>query len=99
MQKQKLHQDPHSSLLLILNKFGILGISSAFLVGFVFIRESLLKLGNKNLINFLISFLILLSLELKTDSLYLMDGVGVFLFNLFLIKLIQKYLIERESLS
>jgi len=90
---------PHSSLLLILNKFGILGISSAFLVGFVFIRESLLKLGNKNLINFLISFLILLSLELKTDSLYLMDGVGVFLFNLFLIKLIQKYLIERESLS
>lgn len=90
---------PHSSLLLILNKFGLIGIGAVFLIIFVFLKESFRKLSYRDSINLFIAFSILLSLELKTDTLYLMDGVAVFLFNLFLIKLIAKSLIEKQRFN
>ena len=81
---------PHSVLLQVLNKFGLFGI-------FLFIY-SILKLllsnifivkRNMKILIFLLAS-ILLSLELKTDSLMLTDGVLIFFFNLLNISLLLK---------
>ena len=81
---------PHSILLQVLNKFGIIGL--------LFLAYSILKLllsrifivdTNLRIIIFLLAS-ILLSLELKTDSLMLVDGVMIFLFNLLNISLLLK---------
>jgi len=81
---------PHSVLLQVLNKFGLFGIFLftysilKFLLSNVFIVNRNIKI----LIFLLAS--ILLSLELKTDSLMLTDGVLIFFFNLLNISLLLK---------
>ena len=81
---------PHSVLLQVLNKFGIFGL--------VLLAYSILKLllsrifsvdTNLRIAIFLLASL-LFSLELKTDSLMLADGVMIFLFNLLNISLLLK---------
>ena len=88
--ERDLASGPHSILLQILNKFGIIGL--------LFFAYSILKLllsrifivdTNLRIIIFLLAS-ILLSLELKTDSLMLVDGVMIFLFNLLNISLLLK---------
>tara|TARA_B100002019_G_scaffold101262_1_gene87276 strand:- start:712 stop:2721 length:2010 start_codon:yes stop_codon:yes gene_type:complete len=88
--ERDLASGPHSILLQVLNKFGITGL--------MFFAYSILKLllsrffivdTNLRIIIFLLAS-ILLSLELKTDSLMLVDGVMIFLFNLLNISLLLK---------
>ncbi len=87
---REIASGPHSVLLQVLNKFGLFGI-------FLFIY-SILKLllsnifivkRNMKILIFLLAS-ILLSLELKTDSLMLTDGVLIFFFNLLNISLLLK---------
>ena len=87
---RSLASGPHSVLLQVLNKFGIFGI--------VLLAYSILKLllsrvfsvdTNLRIAIFLLASL-LFSLELKTDSLMLADGVMIFLFNLLNISLFLK---------
>ncbi len=88
---------PHSSFLLILNKFGLVGIIVSLIISYTFIKESYKKLDTRNFINLLLFSLFMVSLDIKTDTLLLMDGVAVFFFNLFTIKLFQKSIIENTQ--
>ena len=97
--KTDITSGPHSSLLLILNKFGVLGILLSFLIVFSFLKNSLRDLNLKNFSYCLVISGLLISVELKTDSLLLPDGVAMFFFNLFLIVILQKVLIEKEESS
>ena len=90
LTERNLASGPHSVLLQVLNKFGILGL--------LLLAYSLLKLllsrifsvdTNLRIKIFLLASL-LFSLELKTDSLMLADGVMIFLFNLLNISLLLK---------
>ena len=90
LTERKLASGPHSVLLQVLNKFGIFGL--------VLLAYSILKLllsrvfsvdTNLRIAIFLLASL-LFSLELKTDSLMLADGVMIFLFNLLNISLLLK---------
>ena len=90
LTERKLASGPHSVLLQVLNKFGIFGL--------VLLAYSILKLllsrvfsvdTNLRIVIFLLASL-LFSLELKTDSLMLADGVMIFLFNLLNISLLLK---------
>jgi len=90
LTERKLASGPHSVLLQVLNKFGIFGL--------VLLAYSILKLllsrvfsvdTNLRILIFLLASL-LFSLELKTDSLMLADGVMIFLFNLLNISLLLK---------
>lgn len=92
--KTLITSGPHSSLLLLLNKFGVYAILITLLISIRFLIESHKSMSTKNLINLLIFSVLLISLEIKTDSLLLMDGVAVFCFNLFLIFLFRNVLIE-----
>ena len=91
--KTLITSGPHSSLLLLLNKFVFI-ILITLLISIRFLIESYKSMSTKNLINLLIFSVLLISLEIKTDSLLLMDGVAVFSFNLFLIFLLKNVLIE-----
>ncbi len=93
----KITSGPHSSLLLILNKFGMLGIIISLIISYIFIKESYKKLNHKNFIHLILFSLFMVSLDIKTDTLLLTDGVAVFFFNLFTIKLYQKAIIENTS--
>lgn len=84
---------PHSSLLLIFNKFGLVGIFVVLIISYVFINESFKKLPHNEFIWLMVVSILMLSLEVKTDTLLLTDGVAVFFFNLFIIKFFQKTLI------
>ena len=88
---------PHSSLILILNKFGLFGVSVSLIIAYLFVKESYKKLHIKYFIYLMFTSLLMISLEIKTDSLLLMDGVAVFFFNLFVLKLFQKIAIEINS--
>ena len=92
--KTLITSGPHSSLLLLLNKFGVYAVLITLLISIRFLIESYKSMSTKNLINLLIFSVLLISLEIKTDSLLLMDGVAVFSFNLFLIFLLKNVLIE-----
>lgn len=86
---------PHSSVLQILNKFGLLNLLVLvfFLIRYVFnIMKT--KLSFYSFI-FAIVIGLLISFEIKTDSLMIMDGVYIFGFNLVLIYLIGKLFEER----
>ena len=89
--ERNLASGPHSVLLQVLNKFGIFGL--------VLLAYSVLKLlfsrifsvdTNLRMLIFLLAS-ILFSLELKTDSLMLADGVMIFLFNFLNISLLLKF--------
>ena len=95
--KTDITSGPHSSLLLILNKFGVLGILLSFLIVFSFLKISVKHLNLKNLNYCLVVSGLLISVELKTDSLLLPDGVVMFFLNLFLIIIFQKILIENQA--
>ena len=69
---------PHSSLILILNKFGLFGVSVSLIIAYLFVKESYKKLHIKYFIYLMFTSLLMISLEIKTDSLLLMDGVAVF---------------------
>ena len=94
--KTDITSGPHSSLLLILNKFGLLGILLSFLIVFSFLKNSVKYLNFKNLNYCIIVSGLLISVELKTDSLLLPDGVVMFFLNLFLIIIFQKILIDNQ---
>tara|TARA_X000001036_G_scaffold62372_1_gene52658 strand:+ start:809 stop:2836 length:2028 start_codon:yes stop_codon:yes gene_type:complete len=97
--KTQITSGPHSSLLLILNRFGIVGILISFVMAFTFLKQSIKYLQLKNLISLLTVSGLLISIELKTDSLLIPAGVAMFFFNLFLIIILQKVLIEKEESS
>ena len=86
---------PHSSILQILNKFGLLNLLVLlfFLIRYVF---NIMK-TNLSFYSFIFAIVIglLISFEIKTDSLMIMDGVYIFGFNLVLIYLIGKLFEER----
>lgn len=92
--KTLITSGPHSSLLLLLNKFGVYALLISLLISIRFLKDSYVSMNTKNLINLLIFSILLISLEIKTDSLLLMDGVAVFCFNLFLIYLMRTMFIE-----
>ena len=86
---------PHSSVLQILNKFGLINliIFSIFLIMYILkITKNIWSLKN---LAFILSVGLLISFEIKTDSLMIMDGVYIFGFNLVLISLIGKLYEER----
>ena len=97
--KTQITSGPHSSLLLILNRFGLVGVVVSFIIAFTFLSQTIRYLKLKNFLYLLTFSGLLISIELKTDSLLLPDGVAVFFFNLFLIVIFQKTLIEKEELS
>ena len=86
---------PHSSVLQILNKFGLLNllVLAFFLIRYVF---NIMK-TKLSFYSFIFALVIglLISFEIKTDSLMIMDGVYIFGFNLVLIYLIGKLFEER----
>lgn len=86
---------PHSSVLQILNKFGLLNLLVLvfFLIRYVF---NIMK-TKLSFYSFIFALVIglLISFEIKTDSLMIMDGVYIFGFNLVLIYLIGKLYEER----
>ncbi len=86
---------PHSSVLQILNKFGLLNLLVLvfFLIRYVF---NIMK-TKLSFYSFIFALVIglLISFEIKTDSLMIMDGVYIFGFNLVLIYLIGKLFEER----
>lgn len=86
---------PHSSVLQILNKFGLLNLLVLvfFLIRYVF---NIMK-TKFSFYSFIFAIVIglLISFEIKTDSLMIMDGVYIFGFNLVLIYLIGKLFEER----
>ena len=79
-----LASGPHSIIFQILNKFGLFGI----LISLFLIFKYLIYIGRqtkiKHVATTLIIFSLLLSLEIKTDSLMLTDGVVIFGFNILL---------------
>tara|TARA_B100001093_G_C26858539_1_gene1028709 strand:+ start:3640 stop:5643 length:2004 start_codon:yes stop_codon:yes gene_type:complete len=88
---------PHSMILQVLNRFGILGLILLVygLLKFLFSNFIALSTGSRILMLFIFS--ILFSLELKTDSLMLTDGVFVFLFNLVNISLLLKFIPKKDN--
>ncbi len=72
---------PHSLILQVLNRFGLFGL---VLLGYFVLNYFLYLSKGFNRINTVIIFMLLtlfLSLEIKTDSIMLVDGTSVFLFN------------------
>ena len=97
--EQNIASGPHSILLQILNKFGIFGVI-LFLFGVVklLLTNNFVIRRDLRLLIFFISS-ILLSLELKTDSLMLTDGIVIFLFNLVNIFILLKVVDEKNKVS
>ena len=90
--EEDIASGPHSLILQLLNKFGLLGLFTFFylIIKYLF---SILNLANLKQLHIFIVFLIftlLLSLEFKTDSFMLVDGFAIFLFNLLLGTLFRK---------
>ena len=81
---------------LAIGLFCFLGILLSFLIVFSFLKNSVKYLNFKNLNYCIIVSGLLISVELKTDSLLLPDGVVMFFLNLFLIIIFQKILIENQ---
>ncbi|MAV05165.1 MAG: hypothetical protein CMC31_05880 [Flavobacteriaceae bacterium] len=82
--ERDLASGPHSMLLQILNRFGLLGL----VIFIIYILKYFIHItSNTNIKHtFLVFFVfsLLFSLELKTDSIMLADGVAIFLFNILL---------------
>ena len=97
--EQNIASGPHSIVLQILNKFGIFGVI-LFLFGVVklLLTNNFVIRRDLRLLIFFISS-ILLSLELKTDSLMLTDGIVIFLFNLVNIFILLKVVDENNKVS
>lgn len=97
--ERNIASGPHSILLQILNRFGIFGVM-LFIFGVLklLLTNNFVIRKNLRLLIFLTST-ILLSLELKTDSLMLTDGVVVFLFNLVNIFILLKIVHENNEVN
>ena len=88
--ERNIASGPHSILLQVLNKFGLFGIFLLIYSVLKLLLSNIFKVKRNSRILIFFLTLILLSLELKTDSLMLTDGVLVFLFNLLNISLLLK---------
>jgi hypothetical protein len=89
---------PHSLIFQILNKFGLLGIVVFVSVYLLFIKHIIAR--KKLLIQLYLAgiLILLLGLEIKTDSIMLVSGVAVFYFNFLLGFLFEKiYSLEIEK--
>ena len=97
--ERNIASGPHSILLQILNKFGIFGVI-LFLFGVVklLLTNNFVIRRDLRLLIFFTSS-ILLSLELKTDSLMLTDGIVIFLFNLVNIFILLKVVDENNKVT
>lgn len=80
--ERKVASGPHSMLLQVLNKFGLIGLLIFSIYIFRYFLFLLVDMSFKNASITFIIFSLLLSLELKTDSIMLADGVIIFLFNI-----------------
>lgn len=73
---------PHSLILQILNKFGILGISFFIISLYAYFQYLAEGRTRKGKFIILTIILFILSLEVKTDSIMLVDGTVIYLFGL-----------------
>ena len=82
---QDISSGPHSMMLQVLNRFGIIGIS-VYIFGLVYLFYYSTEGFNRFLKLSVLTLLIFLqSLEIKTDSLMLVDGTAIFTLNLLII--------------
>ena len=90
---------PHSSLLQILNRFGVSTILILLYFLYSFIRKIISRESRSR--SFLLIFItfLMLSFEVKTDTLMLMDGVYIFGFNLLIINLLVDMLSNKTSIE
>ena len=90
---------PHSSVLQILNRFGILTILILLYFLYSFIRKITLRESRSRSFLLITITILMLSFELKTDTLMLMDGVYIFGFNLVIINLLENMLSNKSSIE
>ena len=81
---QDISSGPHSMILQVLNRFGILGLVTYFFGGFLLFNYSTKGFNKFVKLSVLVLFVSLQSLEFKTDSLMLTSGTSIFTLNLLL---------------
>tara|TARA_B100000131_G_scaffold313390_1_gene348694 strand:- start:651 stop:1604 length:954 start_codon:yes stop_codon:yes gene_type:complete len=82
--ERSIASGPHSMLLQVVNKFGLIGLLIFTIYIFRYFKYLVEDMKLNNALKTFIVFSLLFSLELKTDSIMLTDGVVVFLFNIIL---------------
>lgn len=82
--ERNIASGPHSMLLQVVNKFGLIGLLIFTIYIFRYFKYLVEDMKLNNALKTFIVFSLLFSLELKTDSIMLADGVVVFLFNIIL---------------
>lgn len=82
--ERSITSGPHSMALQVLNKFGLLGLIIFLIYIFKYFEYLIKDMNIKNTFIVIFVFSLLLSTELKTDSIMLADGFVIFLFNIFL---------------
>ena len=82
--ERSIASGPHSMLLQVVNKFGLIGLLIFTIYIFRYFKYLVEDMKLNNALKTFIVFSLLFSLELKTDSIMLADGVVVFLFNIIL---------------
>jgi hypothetical protein len=90
---------PHSSVLQILNRFGILTLLVLMYFIYSFIRKIISRESRSRSFLLITITILMLSFELKTDTLMLMDGVYIFGFNLVIINLLENMLSNKSSIE
>tara|TARA_B100001109_G_C18854541_1_gene470991 strand:- start:89 stop:2068 length:1980 start_codon:yes stop_codon:yes gene_type:complete len=89
---------PHSLIFQILNKFGLLGAVVFICVYLFFIKHIIARKKLLIQLSLMGILILLLGLEIKTDSLMLVSGVAIFYFNFLLCFLFEKiYSLEIEK--
>ena len=88
---------PHSSVLQILNRFGILTLFVLLYFIYLFIKKIITRESRFQSFLMIILIILMLSFEIKTDTLMLMDGVYIFGFNIVIINLFVKLLSSNIS--
>ena len=81
---------PHSLIFQILNKFGLLGVVVFISVYLFFIKHIIARKKLLIQLSLMGILILLLGLEIKTDSLMLVSGVAIFYFNFLLCFLFEK---------
>ena len=82
--ERSIASGPHSMLLQVVNKFGLIGLLIFTIYIFRYFKYLVQDMNLNNAFKTFIVFSLLFSLELKTDSIMLADGVVIFLFNIIL---------------
>lgn len=91
--KADVASGPHSLILQVLNRFGVYGLLLLSYLMFVYIKFITKNLEVKSKIFISITILLLFSIEIKTDSIMLVDGSMIYAFNL-LLGFVYKKLVE-----